>query len=236
MILLTMACFLPAMAQPASVQDLSVEALRARTNRLERSLAAENQQQLYRQIIALQQELEVLRGVVERQQHTLEQVTQRQQQLEQRLSVPAALGVEKSSTAQGAPKQSQETSSHSSSQAAYESALLASKKKPLEAARQQFEQFIKDYPRSTYVANANYWLGQLLFHHGKKRDASHHFALVVRDFPQSAKVSDAMLKIGLITQEHGDVGKAKIIYQRVVQQYATSPAAQRAKAQLATLK
>ncbi len=31
-----------------------------------------------------------------------------------------------------------------------------------------FQNFIKNYPDSTYLPNANYWLGQLNYNKGKK--------------------------------------------------------------------
>ncbi len=43
-----------------------------------------------------------------------------------------------------------------------------------------FQNFIKNYPDSTYLPNANYWLGQLNYNKGKKDDAAYYFASVVK--------------------------------------------------------
>lgn len=43
------------------------------------------------------------------------------------------------------------------------------KKKQYDQAISAFQSFVKQYPKSTYQPNANYWLGQLFYNKGKKR-------------------------------------------------------------------
>ncbi|XKM14014.1 tol-pal system protein YbgF [Orbaceae bacterium ac157xtp] len=84
-----------------------------------------------------------------------------------------------------------------------------------------FQQFLKDYPKSSYRANVNYWLGQLTYGQGKKDDASFYYASVVKNFPKSAKAGDSLYKVGLILLEKGEKTKAKAVFQQVVSQYAS---------------
>lgn len=82
-----------------------------------------------------------------------------------------------------------------------------------------FQKFLKTYPKSSYRANANYWLGQLFYKQGKKDDASFYYATVVKDFSSSPKAADSLYKIGLIFLEKGDKTKAKAVFQQVTSKY-----------------
>lgn len=99
-----------------------------------------------------------------------------------------------------------------------------------------FQQFLKDYPKSSYRANVNYWLGQLCYGQGRKDDASFYYATVVKDFPKSAKAADSLYKVGLILLEKGDKVKAKAVLQQVISQYPNDKnAVALANSKLATL-
>ncbi|MDF7666619.1 tol-pal system protein YbgF [Orbaceae bacterium ESL0727] len=82
-----------------------------------------------------------------------------------------------------------------------------------------FQKFLKAYPKSSYQANANYWLGQLLYRQGKKDDASFYYATVVKNYASSPKAADSLYKVGLILLEKGDKANAKLVFQRVINQY-----------------
>jgi tol-pal system protein YbgF len=223
-----------ALAKGSPVHNVTVAGVEARIVRLERLLNPGHQLQLYQQLTTLQQELEELRGVVERNQHRLQQL---EQQLKSRSATLPQQGEGKLTAAKSPsivvpsplPRAQLE-------QSAYEQAQQAVKSLPAAEALQRFEQFIKDYPQSCYLPNAYYWLGQLLFKQGELSRAASYFAMVLQSFPKSAKCSDAMLKIGFITQTQGDLTKAKAIYQRVMQQYPNSSSAEQAKARLSKLK
>lgn len=97
---------------------------------------------------------------------------------------------------------------------------------PADDAMVAFQNFIKNYPDSTYLPNANYWLGQLNYNKGKKDDAAYYFASVVKNYPKSPKAADAMFKVGVIMQDKGDTAKAKAVYQQVISKYRTDGAKQ----------
>jgi len=82
-----------------------------------------------------------------------------------------------------------------------------------------FQQFLKNYPKSSYLANVNYWLGQMSYKQGKKDDASFYYATVVKTFPKSPKAADSLYKVGLILLEKGDKIKAKAVFQQVISKY-----------------
>lgn len=95
-----------------------------------------------------------------------------------------------------------------------------------------FQNFIKNYPDSTYLPNANYWLGQLNYNKGKKDDAAYYFASVVKNYPKSPKAADAMFKVGVIMQDKGDTAKAKAVYQQVISKYPGTDGAKQAQKRL----
>ena len=45
-----------------------------------------------------------------------------------------------------------------------------------------FEGFIKQFPSSSYVPNAHYWLGQLMFNKGDRAGAASQFTTVANKF------------------------------------------------------
>ena len=94
-----------------------------------------------------------------------------------------------------------------------------------------FQNFIKNYPDSTYLPNANYWLGQLNYNKGKKDDAAYYFASVVKNYPKSPKAADAMFKVGVIMHK-GDTAKAKAVYQQVISKYPGTDGAKQAQKRL----
>lgn len=99
-----------------------------------------------------------------------------------------------------------------------------------------FQQFLKAYPKSSYRANVNYWLGQLCYGQGRKDDASFYYATVVKNFPKSEKAADSLYKVGLILLEKGEKTKAKAVLQQVVSQYPNNQTAVNlAKNKLSTL-
>lgn len=91
-------------------------------------------------------------------------------------------------------------------------------KQPKEAIS-ALQQFVKDYPKSTYLANANYWLGQLCYQQNRKDDASFYYATVVKNYPKSAKAADSLYKIGVILLDKNEKLKAKAVFQQVINQY-----------------
>ena len=100
-----------------------------------------------------------------------------------------------------------------------------------------FQKFIKNYPKSTYLANANYWLGQLYYKEGKNDEASFYYATVVKNYPSSSKAADSLYKVGVILLDKGDKKNAKNVFQQVISKYAKDKkTVDLAKQKLASLK
>ncbi len=220
-----------------------------RITQLERISDAHSQlfTQLQQQVSDMQRDIDTLRGQIQTNQYQLDQAVERQkfilQQMDE-LSSKGTASAATSGTAAASTGTASTTAAATGSSAAstgnekqdYDNAVaLVVGKKDYDNAIPAFQSFIKQYPKSTYQSNANYWLGQLFYNKGKKDDASYYFATVVKDYPKSPKAAESMLKVGIIMQEKGDKDKAKAVYQRVVSQFANTDIAKQAEKRLAAL-
>lgn len=230
-----------AQAPISSVGSGSVE---DRVTQLERISNAHSQllTQLQQQLADSQRDVDTLRGQIQENQYQLNQIVERQKQIYQQIdslsSQGAAAATDRTAAAGSAPAASAPTAPASSGDANtdYNNAVaLALEKKQYDQAITAFQAFIKQYPDSTYLPNANYWLGQLYYNKGKKDDAAYYYAVVVKNYPKSPKSPDAMFKVGVIMQDKGQKDKAKAVYQQVQKQYPNTDAAKQSQKRLAAL-
>ncbi|MCC4831467.1 MULTISPECIES: tol-pal system protein YbgF [unclassified Shewanella] len=226
-----------ATAAPAPVQDIASGSNDDRISRLERIIKAKQQTEFEAQqrLDALQREVLDLRGINEQQDYQISQMLQRQRQLYEEI---ANLSASAASTTVTVADSSAGSSSNSTlgETASYEQAVnLVLKERKYDEAIPAFSGFIKQYPDSTYAANANYWLGQLLFNKGTFAEAKQAFDTVVTKYPNSNKRGDSLVKLGMIAEKEGDSATAKTFYNRVLKEYANSASARLAQQQLSAL-
>ncbi|AEY02247.1 hypothetical protein GU3_12460 [Oceanimonas sp. GK1] len=218
---------------------------------LERGFSARSQAQIdqQRQLNAMQQELSELRGLLEEQSYRLEQVIERQRSMlaaqQEAASSPRGASEAPASAAEPAPAASRAASSQATpdpepagdEQATYDRAVnLVLQDKDYNAAIPAFARFITQYPQSTYVPNAHYWLGQLLYAQKRFDQSKAQFARVVEAYPKSNKRADSLLKLGLIAREQKDDGQARQHFEQVLSEYAGSSAARLAQENLDAMK
>ena len=211
-----------AQAPISSVGSGSVE---DRVTQLERISNAHSQllTQLQQQLSDNQSDIDSLRGQIQENQYQLNQVVERQKQILLQIDSLSSGGAANA----GAPVKSGDANTD------YNAAIaLVQDKSRQDDAMVAFQNFIKNYPDSTYLPNANYWLGQLNYNKGKKDDAAYYFASVVKNYPKSPKAADAMFKVGVIMQDKGDTAKAKAVYQQVISKYPGTDGAKQAQKRL----
>lgn len=198
-----------------------------------------NQVKMQRQLDELQNEVSELRGVTELHSHQLTQVLDRQKDLYQELErrVSQALKPKVATpTYQATPSTPSVTSTPTNGDDAYNAALnLVLKEKRYDDAIPAFREFIAQFPNSNYAANAQYWLGQLLFSKGELAQAKVAFSVVVNQYKQSSKRSDAMLKLGMVEQKQNNIAQAVSLYQQLLKLYPDSSAAKLAQPRLSSL-
>ncbi len=207
----------------SSLSD-SAGSLEQRLATIERMMEARQgaQLEMLNQLNNLQQDVAELRGITEEHEYRLEQLLQRQreiyQEIDRRFSQLNSQGNSSGSnfsTAQQVP-----------------AIALVLEDKRYDAAIPAFEQFVEQFPNSSYLPNAHYWLGQLQFAQQQYDAAKQHFETVVKDFPESNKRADCILKLGVIASEQGKSAAAKQYYQQVVEEYPDSTEANLAKQRL----
>ncbi len=226
----------------APINDVSNSSLSDQIAQLKRLIQARGAAQvnLQQQIGELQEELSELRGETETHAHKLDQIVNRQRELyieiERRLESiqgqPAPQIIEP--TTSTTLDQSYGESSLSENEAYDQAVNLILKERRYDDAIPEFEGFISKFPNSVYIANAHYWLGQLLFNKSEFAKAEQHFDRVISFYPDSNKRSDAMLKQGTVMQRLGKQDEAKKLFEQVISEYPDSNAANLATSRLAS--
>lgn len=77
----------------------------------------------------------------------------------------------------------------------YKSAFLLMKKSPT-AATNAFREYIKLQPNSPLSANAQYWIGEIMYSHNNYKGAVQEFIKVLQNYKYSEKAPDAAIKLG----------------------------------------
>ena len=99
-------------------------------------------------------------------------------------------------------------------------------------AKQEFQQFLAQYPNGRLAANAQYWLAEASYVTRDFPTALVEFSKVIEGFPSSAKVSDALLKTGYIQYEQKEWVRARETLQGLVDNYPASTVARLAQKRL----
>jgi len=117
----------------------------------------------------------------------------------------------------------------------YEAAWRTLDKKDYRAAISRFKEFIKKYPKSALVGNAQYWIAESHYALREFDQAIIEFDAVRRKYPRAEKAPAALLKQGFAFAELGEKVNARLILQEVVEKYPQSAEAVRAKQRLKAL-
>lgn len=228
----------------AQAQD-SQDSLEDRVDRLERILESrgESQIRMSEQLRNLQREVSELRGVTEVHANQLEQVLERQRDLYQEIDRRVSeLSSNSNSSSSSTPAVVQNNdnenlqvaySDNLSENEAYDRAIaLVLEEREYDRAIPEFRSFIEAFPDSTYLGNAHYWLGQLLYARNDHEQAREHFTEVVENHSDSSKRADCLLKLGIIAQDEGDTSTASDRFEQVVDEYPDSTEANMARQRL----
>lgn len=228
----------------APIKSISNTQLAEELGQLKRLIQARGAAQinLQQQLTDLQDELSTLRGETENHSYKIEQIIERQRELyieiERRLA-----NIQSSPQVAPAPVEIDSTGSDFEASStslteneAYDRAVnLILQEARYDDALPEFENFISKYPNSVYIANAHYWLGQLLFYKSRFEEAKVQFNKVIAEYPDSNKRGDALLKQGTIMQKLGDKVRAKRLFEQVISEYPDSASANLARSRLANI-
>lgn len=123
------------------------------------------------------------------------------------------------------PVETVKPASKADEKAAFDKAFMSVKNSHYQQSITLLEQFLHDYPNSTYSDNAYFWLASVYKVVNNIPAAKNNFQAVYTRFPKSEKAGMAMLKLADIYYEDNDTAKAEQLYRKVSQQYAGSTAA-----------
>jgi tol-pal system protein YbgF len=231
------------LAVPAPVTDVTTGSSSQRLDEIERLLKTRTNAQHRQQekLDIIQNEVNELRGVIEVQNYQLEKIVERQREL--------YLEIDKrmESVMMSAPSQPVAALPSSTTvtppvvmsgneNEAYDKAVnLILKDKLYDQAIPEFQAFLQNFPSSSYVPNAKYWLGQLLFNKQDWAGAGEQFQSLVSQFPDSTKRADALLKLGITEMERSNVARAKQLWEQVVSEFPDSSSSKLAGKRLGAL-
>ncbi|MGI9303843.1 MAG: tol-pal system protein YbgF [Gammaproteobacteria bacterium] len=259
---LTAAAVVSAPALAVSKKELAAQIAQVneRVVSLERLLKNEVLLEMLDRLEALQEEVEELRGEMERTNHELAGVKKRQRELyldiDKRLQASGGGGV--TSAVEGGNVESQFSVGTTSGPAAqqsqqqvatatagadgtqereeYRRAFNMLKDGRYSSAITVFDRFLNKYPNSRYAGNAQYWLAESNYVSRKYDQAAKEFNKVISGFPSSPKVPDATLKLGFTYYELSQWDRARKVLSTLRKRYPNSTVARLADKRLKRMK
>ena len=132
----------------------------------------------------------------------------------------------------GATGQKPSATATEEEQAAYDAAINDLRAGQYAQAITGFESFITDYPFSTLLSDAQYWLGEAYYVNRDFEQAREIFLALGAQHPNSDKIPDTLLRLGYIYESLGDNGKAQQVYRKLIEAYPSNRNADLAKQRL----
>ncbi len=234
----------------APVFEPITEDINGRLSKIEKSLNNKALLDMLELLESLKVEVSTLRGQIEVQTHTIDQLKNKQRDLytdvDKRLqriesNKPAASNDNEPATpetegGQEATTDTEETIATeentdmepvdpAKAEAVYQKAFKLLKESQYDQAHVAFKSFIKDYPDSAFCDNAQYWLGETNYVLQKYELAINEYQALINTFPNSKKASHALLKIGYSYDELGNADDAHKTLEEVKTQYPGTTAA-----------
>ena len=114
----------------------------------------------------------------------------------------------------------------------YTKILSIYKDKQYDEAIKEFNTFIKQYPKSGLIDNAQFWIGESLLNQKKYEQAILAFQEVIQKYPEGNKVPNSMLSQSIAFKQIKDTISAKLLLKKVIKQYPNSDEAGIAKVKL----
>lgn len=121
--------------------------------------------------------------------------------------------------------------SNASDKDAYEAAYALLKAGDYERAEQAFLKFMAEYPTSSFLGNANYWLGESYYARGQYAEAVGLFADGFTKYKDNTKAPDNMLKLGLSMKSLGKKSEACTAFKGLANEFPKANEALKKRAQ-----
>ena len=247
--LLVIASLLSGHVVAADEELLSRMSVKQRLERLENIIGSDVLMEQSRQLDDLQQEVSMLRDMLEEKGYELDLITQRQRSLysdmDRRLngleggaSRTVVAAPVPPPSASSAPEASAAVSAGDDKNGAqqYTAAFDLLKEGQYSKSVSAFGSFLKSYPDSKYADNAQYWLGEANYVSRQYKTALDAFQTLIAKYPESKKIPGARLKIGYTYYELKNWSASKDALMQVVKLYPDSSVASKANDRLERIK
>ena len=106
-----------------------------------------------------------------------------------------------------------------SAQEIYQSGMDAFNAKKYDAAEQDFNLILKDYPKDKLAGNAQYWLGEVYFSREEFAKAAVAFGKGYKNYKDGNKGADSMYKLGVSMQKLDKKAEACAAYQSLPSEF-----------------
>jgi len=246
---MVIATLFPGYAVAADNKMLSRMTDKQRIERLENIIGSDVLMQQSRQLEALQQEVSMLRDMLEEKDYQLDMITQRQRSLysdmDRRLNSLEG-GASRTVVAAPVPPPGASSASSASPVAVagddkdgaqqYTAAFDLLKEGQYRKSITSFGSFLANYPDSKYADNAQYWLGEANYVSREYKTALDAFQTLIAKYPESTKIPGARLKIGYTYYELKNWSAAKDALMQVVKLYPDTSVATKANDRLERIK
>lgn len=117
----------------------------------------------------------------------------------------------------------------------YRNALRDYQSGNFDLSRQEFSDYIKNFPQNDLASNAQFYLGEIAYSQGDYKAAEAAYDTVLQSYPQSLKLSASLYKKALAELEMGMKLSAKRDLRDVVRRFPGSDESRRAEAKLRQL-
>ncbi len=97
------------------------------------------------------------------------------------------------------------------------------------AARKNFEELIRRFPKSERADNAQFWIGEIYYREKWYEKAILEYQKVIENYPKGNKVPASLLKQGLAFSNLGDKSNSRLILEELIKKYPKSNEAKIAK-------
>ena len=217
-----------------SIKNLSIP---QRIVRLENIAESNNFYQQEKTIQDLRAEIQVLTGKVEEQEHAIKQyqnqIDAQNKDINRRMdNIISALKNNKGNDI----AINKAVSTGDSEKDFYTQGYDYLKAKQYSKAAFQLQSYISKYPNGKYIANANYWLGEVFLLQSNLSGAMDAFNTIITKYPDSDKVREAMLKKGIVYIYQQNLGDAKKTFEAIKKKYPNTVVARLADSRLQQIK
>jgi len=217
-----------------SIKNLSIP---QRIARLENIAESNNFYQQEKTIQDLRAEIQVLTGKVEEQEHAIKQyqnqIDAQNKDINRRMdNIISALKNNKGNDI----AINKAVSTGDSEKDFYTQGYDYLKAKQYSKAAFQLQSYISKYPNGKYIANANYWLGEVFLLQSNLSGAMDAFNTIITKYPDSDKVREAMLKKGIVYIYQQNLGDAKKTFEAIKKKYPNTVVARLADSRLQQIK